>query len=499
MSSGLIRAWFELHPHLATEKGYPGLDERAPSFDQQAIERFCARLADIDGDGSLDGQLLKALAGTVDFPYRRLKVLEHNPVFYLKAGLDALESLELRYDQPPWKAVLARLEGLTPLLAQARTQLTTPQAPAVEVALEMAQEAIDHLGTAFGRAHAPERVARAADEARRSVDHFAEWLDRREQAGFQPMGQELFRELLAAEHLLDDPLERWQKLATKTLAQANHQLERVEHLPDPPPPSADFGRAEILAYYRDELETVRRFVVDSELVSVPEGTLHLVETPDYLEPLVPGAFYLEPALFAGDRTGRFFLPSIPDPLDEATRLRYARRIHWGGFRNLVVHEAYPGHHLQFLHAGLHFQPLRNLRDNDVMLEGWALYCEGMMEEAGLYPRTPFAPRLYAARMRALRVLVDIGIHTGELTLEAAVDLMAEHLGDGARGWIASEVRRYALEPSQAMSYLVGAQLILELREALAPRDLKAFHDKFLSFGPIPIPLIRQAMLREAGL
>lgn len=497
--------WFRLHPHLATEKGQPGLDHLTPDYRHSTIETFLAELADLKSklakikvrslnpEQELHFHLLGSQLEAVQHPFRYRNVLTQNPVFYLQAGLDGLESLRYRYRKPPWDLIESRLKGLSPLLKVAREQLIDPRSPALEIACEMAEDAIEELAPSIVGSNTPKTVLRAVEGALLALKEFHRWLGQQPQRDFVAMGPDAFSLLLQTEHHLDRPWSVWETMATSALENTEILLraEPVTTLELGVPPS----RAEVWDYYGRELERVEGFLEKAQIVTIPAGELLLCQTPAYLESLIPGPFYLEPALYSGARVGRFYLPSLPREWTSEVAGHYARRLARGAFTNLVVHEAWPGHHLQFLHAAEHHHPLRNLRDNDVMLEGWALYCEELMEEVGLHETTPFVPRLNSLKFRTVRVLLDIGLHTGKLSLSQAGRVMSQHFPQASKSWITAEVRRYALEPGQALSYWVGAQLIKELKTELGieRERYREFHDALLSFGAIPLPLIAERL------
>jgi len=159
-----------------------------------------------------------------------------------------------------------------------------------------------------------------------------------------------------------------------------------------------------------------------------------------------------------------------------------------------VHEGYPGHHLQLVHASAVQSPVRKLLWNTVFCEGWALYCEQLMLDQGVSDDPHY--RMFQLKdqlWRACRVVIDVKLHTGAMTVHEAVDMLVDvaHL---ERPNAIGEVRRYTQSPTQPMSYLLGKQQILDLRERerqrLGPRfDLCSFHNRLLSYGTIPVALI----------
>jgi uncharacterized protein (DUF885 family) len=137
------------------------------------------------------------------------------------------------------------------------------------------------------------------------------------------------------------------------------------------------------------------------------------------------------------------------------------------------------------------------------VEGWALYCEEMMGEEGFFadPAEAFFQRLHLL-WRAVRVVLDIRLHTAGLTVEQAVRFMMEKLGL-ARESAEAEVRRYCAYPGNPLCYAVGRRELLQLREDYRARagagySLRRFHDEVLSFGGLPVSLMRWGMgLRES--
>jgi uncharacterized protein (DUF885 family) len=170
-------------------------------------------------------------------------------------------------------------------------------------------------------------------------------------------------------------------------------------------------------------------------------------------------------------------------------------IHRRGFKGWTVHEAYPGHHFQFQLAARHDNDIRKWQFNSLFYEGWAVYSEQMMYQQGLYgdnERT-LANIISWAMFRAGRIILDVKLHTGQITRDEAVTwLMNEFAFDA--GAARTEVNRYTLYPTVQMSYLMGKVEILKLLEAVKEKErdsfsLKNFHDRLLAEGSIPPTLL----------
>ncbi|WP_165226672.1 DUF885 domain-containing protein [Aquisphaera insulae] len=200
-----------------------------------------------------------------------------------------------------------------------------------------------------------------------------------------------------------------------------------------------------------------------------------------------GEYY--PAAADGSRPGVFFV-NTSDPTSRPTYT----------MQTLAYHEAIPGHHLQGAVAmeAAGRAPFRRYFYFPAFDEGWALYCESLPAEIGLYT-DPFAVfgRLNYDALRCARLVVDTGLHHLGWSRQQAVEYMEQNTSL-PRGEIENEVDRYIAWPGQALAYKVGELKIRELRrraqeKAGATFDLRAFHDKLLSFGSVPLRKLEPLM------
>ena len=247
----------------------------------------------------------------------------------------------------------------------------------------------------------------------------------------------------------------------------------------------------LLSVYRAETLRSRRFCLDKNLATFPNGERLLVEaTPRFEWDTSPFAALLPPGPFERSRTSRFWVTPV-DPAWPAKKRRERLEGHsLDGLASVCPHEGYPGHHLQLVRSNMIASRVRKVFTTPVLIEGWAFYCEQMMEEEG-YIRDARS-RLYRLKdqlWRAVRVEVDAGLHVGGWSPRRAADAMVR----GAMLEPANaeaEVSRYCTSPTQPMSYLIGKIEILKLRErcrrAWGPGfTLKKFHDWLLDFGSMP--------------
>jgi uncharacterized protein (DUF885 family) len=169
----------------------------------------------------------------------------------------------------------------------------------------------------------------------------------------------------------------------------------------------------------------------------------------------------------------------------------------GDIVDTAVHEAYPGHHLQLSIARRHPSMIRKVFHTPLFSEGWALYSEEIMSELGYYTKEERMLQLEWALVRAARVFIDVGLHTGALTQAEAVKFLVlqVHL---EKPLAESEVRRYCQTPTQPLAYWIGREEIFRLRERYKVQQgsaytLKGFHEALLSKGTIPPALIEREL------
>jgi uncharacterized protein (DUF885 family) len=269
--------------------------------------------------------------------------------------------------------------------------------------------------------------------------------------------------------------------------------ELVEELRDDAPDSEA-----VLPTYRAELDRAHAFVAGRDLVSIPPEPVDVVPTPAFLVALVPFAAYEPPPIYLQEQTGRFYVtrPDPSAPPEVAARQRRGHCRH--AMPAMVAHEAYPGHHLQLVTAQGLASTVRRHIWTPVMVEGWALYCEQLMEETGYYADVQARLfRLVNLLWRAIRIVLDVGLHTRGMSPAEAVSYMVEHLPI-ERASAEAEVRRYCAYPTYQLCYAVGRRELLRLRDAYRDRAgssfrPKAFHDELLSYGGLPVALARWGM------
>ncbi len=248
-------------------------------------------------------------------------------------------------------------------------------------------------------------------------------------------------------------------------------------------PNTDEGREAFLARFDAILKEIDAGI-DEYFDIRPIAGMEVKRIPEFSEATMPGAYYQGPAM-DGSRPGVFFV----NMRDLKEQPKFA-------MRTLAYHEGIPGHHFQTaIQTEMTGVPqFRKLLGFSAFSEGWALYTERLAWEAG-FQDDPYDDlgRLRDEMLRAVRLVVDTGIHSKRWTREEAIDYMASKTGM-PQGDVVAEIERYFVLPGQACSYKVGMIKILELRERAKAQlgddfDIRKFHNIVLSGGDMPLEIL----------
>jgi uncharacterized protein (DUF885 family) len=285
---------------------------------------------------------------------------------------------------------------------------------------------------------------------------------------------------------------------------------------------------QLFKWYRDAGERAVAYGREHNLFDIPANyRLDVVPTPPVLRSTIDAAYYPAPP-FKKVGVGRFYL--TPTGNDAAA----LKANNFASVADTAVHEGFPGHDWHFRYMNLHADSISNIRwltpgaveDSSSMWadsmasEGWGLYSEELMAEPapnhkyGFYSTGEYLYELQGQLLRAVRIRVDVGIHTGRMTFDQAIDYFTEHVdffpnartnaaGDpAARAEADTALRaiyRYSKWPTQAITYNLGKTTIIELREACRAAtgtgfSEKRFHERFMGMGQVPVTFFRDSFL-----
>ena len=253
-------------------------------------------------------------------------------------------------------------------------------------------------------------------------------------------------------------------------------------------PNTDAGKQQLIADLNAKLGILYPMLAPY-FGQLPKAPLEIRRVPTAIEEGAPGGYYNQASL-DGSRPAIYWI-NLKDTADQP---KFA-------LTTLTVHEGVPGHHLQLtLQQEAGDLPLvRKVNWFGGYGEGWALYSEELAVEMGLYEDDPFGHigMLHDAMFRAVRLVVDTGMHDKRWSREQALKYYIDNIGDNEPGAI-REIERYVVWPGQATSYMLGKLEWLRLRDkarkALGRRfDIKAFHDAGLLAGPVPLTVLERVV------
>ena len=198
-------------------------------------------------------------------------------------------------------------------------------------------------------------------------------------------------------------------------------------------------------------------------------------------------------MFKPSREGFFFVPYPVDPEDPSQVAGLLESNATYSIPTTAVHEAYPGHHWHLM-TMKSARKVRRVFTSTFFVEGWALYTEGMMRDAGFFSLEEELGQLEARLFRAARIVVDTSLHTGEMSVEQAVAFMHDK-AMLPLSTAQAEVARYCAWPTQASSYLTGAMRIERARDEWVADggSLRHFHDSMAESGAMPVSLALRAV------
>ena len=264
------------------------------------------------------------------------------------------------------------------------------------------------------------------------------------------------------------------------------------------------GGAALIDFYHERIAELTRFMSERNVVTVPAwlGSMVVVETPEFLLPVLPGANMNPPRLFASSTTGYYYIAPPKSLADAAARLDMNQDFDRDRIISTAAHEAMPGHFLQLSIAKRHPNFIRKIQGSGVFAEGWAFYGEEMFVRLGLYG-DHLDGRLFTARwerVRGARAIADPKLASGEWTYEQAVDFYAEQTGF-TREAAAAQVASIATGPGYYYAYTAGRAQIQEIYAAYILKmgergSLHDFHDRLLSYGTTPFAVVGPELLAD---
>lgn len=521
--SKYYQSWFRFFPEQALEVGVKGYENNLRPLSN-------------DDYGALAALTEKVLCCMGEFSYNELNspqqincgvlygsaFLQHyelckedwrqkDPIKFIP--VEAIYQLTIREVDDFHQALKSRLSQVPDHLSQARHYLSIApeRVPPIwaEMAITESQAGVEYFHSLADDAkikaciNTDHELSTIIENAASSLNQYAQFIEAHinpKAQGQFACGRTHFDHLLNYKHFLcinaDQLAELGQKLLDTTRSElkavtkkitGNEDIQALTDKIKQNHPPAD----QLLTQYNTTMLSAYEFVKTHDLITIPEQTLNIQETPIFFRHQIPFAAYLQPSLNDPNQLGRYCVTPAQDNIMLAEH-------NFPSIGHTCVHEAWPGHHAQFATANHNPSAsslTRSLNTSATLYEGWALYCEQMMVEQGFLKQPENQFILLRDRLwRCLRIIIDVGIHTQNMTVSQAVDLLCKELGFPEQQ-AKADVMWYTCAPTTPMSYAVGSHLINAARSLyLQDHSLKQFHDQLLSYGSIALPLVLGDML-----
>ncbi len=556
IANGFIEDYFRAQPFFAAQSGRHEFDGQLPDLSAHGIQREIARLHDakeqitavdpttLEAKQRFDREYLLAVIDQNLFWLEKAKYPSTNPYFYVN-NIDPDMYVSRNYAplEVRMKAYIKYAEAIPKMVTDIQANLKGPL-PKTFVELGIADFGgyadfySKDVAPVFAAVADPElqkRLAEADKNAAIAMNNLKIYLIglRKTATDAFPLGKDLFAEMVKDTERVDVPIDQIEAAGRADLQRNTDMLKAAceTYLPKGTLVACIAKMASNkpaggpVAAARLQLVDLRKYVQDHDIVSIPSNEEALVaEAPAY------------------NRSNAAFI-QIPGPYDHGVASTYniappdpkwtkaEQEAYIPGEATLLftsVHEVWPGHFLQFLHANANPDKLEGLWVGYAFAEGWAHYCEEMMYEKGVGDGKPemHIGQLTDALLRDVRLLSAIGMHTEGMTVAQSEKMFKEQAFQDP-GNARQQAARGTYDPAY-LNYTLGKLMIKKLRTdwiaktapaaasggaapgtpglpadptsaaTIDPKVLHDFHDKFLSFGGPPIPLVRKAMVGEGG-
>jgi uncharacterized protein (DUF885 family) len=536
--------YFHGNPSAATSAGLHQYDHRLEDYSRagvdaqvKALTEWETKVAAVDPAGlgeTVQGDrelLLSSIRGSL-LTLQTIRPWEKNPDTYssgIASSTFTLMARRFASADDRLRALIDREKAMPAVFAAARANLKNPPKIYTEIALEQLPGLVAFFTNDVPAAFTEAKDAQVKAEFARSnaavikaLNDYQAWLKSdllpRSHGDFR-IGAEAFRKKLAFDEMVDTPLDRLIEIDTADMRKNQAEFAKVAKSLDPGKTPqqvlADLGadhptRDQLLPSFRATFDKLIDFIQTHHIVSVPSTTRPIVEeTPPFMR-ATTFASMDTPGPYETVAKEAYFNVTLPEPnWGKQQTDEFMMQLSYPVINNVAVHEAYPGHYVQFLWMHKLDDRVRKLIGASSNAEGWAHYSEQMMLDEGLaqamYPDDPRKQKLLKlgqlqdALLRNARFIVGIRMHTGSMSFDQAVDFFVTE-GYQSRAVGTVETKRGTSDPTY-LYYTLGKLELLKLREDLKARQgaafsLEAFHDDFMKQGFAPIKIVRKAMLHD---
>ena len=538
--------YFPTNPSTATSQGLHTYDSKLEDYSRagidanvKALQQWETRVSAVDpaslgdfvrGDREL---VLNNIHSTL-LTLQRIRPWQKNPDSYSSGITSSAFSLMERKFAPPevrLRALIAREQQMPAALAEARKNLDNPPKIYTQIALEQLPGLVhffqNDVPSAFidvTDATLKKQFTDSNAAVIKALQDYQTWLQGdvlpRSHGDFR-IGTAAFRDKLKYDEMVSLPLDQLIAIDMANMRQNQQAFADVAKQLDPgktprqvlgelasdyPPPD------KILDTFRDTFSHLIAFINQKQIITIPSDVRPIVEeTPPFMR-ATTFASMDTPGPYETVAKEAYFNVTLPEAGWSKQRTQeFMAQFSYPVISTIATHEAYPGHYIQFLWMHYLDDRVRKLLGANTDVEGWAHYCEQMMLDEGLaqfeFPNDKHQQlllrlgQLQDALLRNARFIVGIKLHTGEMTMDQAIDFFVKE-GYQSRAVGEVETKRGTSDPTY-LYYTLGKLQIMKLRADLAAKqgkdfNLMQFHNAFMQQGFAPIKIVRQAMLHDSS-
>ncbi len=537
--------YFPFQPTQATSAGFHQYDQQLEDFSRASIDREIAALhaflpkveavpsTSLDATTRGDREMILSNIHSTLLTLETIRPWQKNPDYYSSSVTNSIFTLMERTFASPderLRSAVARENQIPAAIAAAHINLQSPPKIYTEIALQQLPDVIR-----FYQKDVPEAFAQSTDATTKaafaksnaavieSLQQYQHWLQSEVLAksnGDFRIGADTFSKKLLYDEMVDTPLDQLLSVGLADLHKNQADFVRIAREVDPGKtplqildelgndhPQPDH----LLDSFRQTFDGLVAFIRAKQIITIPSDIRPILEETPPFERATTFASMDTPGAYEKKATQAYFNVTLPDPAwDTAKTNSFMHSFNVGTVISTSVHEAYPGHYVQFLWIPEAPSKTRKLLFAASNVEGWAHYCEQMMLDEGFAQPGAGAKdereskmirlgQLQDALLRDARFVVGIQLHTGKMTMEQAVDFFVKE-GYQAKEVGEVETKRGTSDPTY-LYYTLGKLEIMKLRSDVMKKQgadfsLKTFHDSFMRQGGVPISIVRQAMLGD---
>lgn len=523
----LAKTWLEesceLFPEHASKLGFHEYDSRlsrnTPDIHRKHIALLERTLDEVEtlpdaafqGDDWIDRRGLLARLRTDLLTERDLLRWRTNPQVHSNSAIDSIFELVVRNAgklRQALPAIESRLKKIPAYLCAGLDCVESPDPLWTSLGIQSCAGAVEFLsGLESGLSSLsakPKAFSLSLKAAAKAFQEYAKGIEKKKpgpKGGFS-IGRDRFEFLIREQLGLDLSLPEARAVGEYQIQRHEFLLEKAARRHGRKTARQIIDRAAagwtpelpLLEVYRAATSSIKARLGKLGLVTLPKGdTLKVLPVPPFLKHQFPTAAYSAPEPFSRDQTGIFWVNDLSlDQENPEKKLAEIRQHH--GLELTTVHEAYPGHHLQFVIQFQHASRLRRLFAHSIFYEGWTMWCEKLSVDHGLVEMDGAdLIQLHDALWRAHRIVIDCGLHDGTLSHATAAKRLETGVGF-TRARAEADVNWYTSSPTVPMSYLLGRLEVEKLHQKFVIETgwpLKKFNDWMLSHGAVPYSWIRR--------